>query len=129
MATGIAEGFTQSSVVQSLITGSIRTYFCLTYPWTLKQYYYFIDVFYNHPFHDAPMLYFYSHNDPMCYVPAIEDVIKYQKEHGYQVLSHDWPVSAHAQHMMQHPIEYKSSLTQFLMKIDPGNMLLAKSKL
>ena len=129
ISTSASQAVGQSWILQSLIKGSMMLYFYMSYPWTIRIYHQSIDSFHNYPFREAPILYFYSHNDHICSVSLIENMIKYQREHGYQVFSHDWPVSAHVRHMIQHPIEYKSTLTQFLIKIDPTNALLLKSKL
>ena len=129
MVANISKLATDSSIAQNLVKQSLTVYFYLTHHWTVRVFDEVQDAFTRYPFLNAAILHFYSHNDSMCDISSIEDIIKYQKEHGYQVFSHDWPVSAHAQHMVRHPIEYKSSLAQFLMKIDPGNTLLVGSRL
>lgn len=129
MATGVSKAATQSKILQSAIKGSVMTYFRLTYPWTNSYYDHFIRSFHDNPLKSVPLLYFYSHNDPMCHVPSIIELTKYQREQGYDVTVKDWRLSAHAQHYSKHPGEYRSTLVHFLMRVDPTNSLIPKSKL
>ena len=120
---------TPYTLLQTLVIQTFRLYCYIMYDWTERIYDRILHAYTNYPFSNAPVLYLYSLDDPLCDVSAINDLINYQKEHGCQVFSRKWLVSAHAQHIIQHPIEYKSALTQFLMRIDAGNNLLANSRL
>ncbi|KAF6036838.1 hypothetical protein EB796_004854 [Bugula neritina] len=129
MTTGIAHGFSQSKVAQFMVSGTIDLYLAMTHRWTVRLYDIFINAFYNNPVPKAPLLYFYSHNDPMSDPESVADVINYQKLNGYDVVFKDWQLSAHAQHYVRHPKDYVDVLDRFLKRIDTNNPLLFLSKL
>ncbi|XP_067944175.1 transmembrane protein 53-like isoform X2 [Watersipora subatra] len=130
MCTGIAENFAKGRPLFKLvITQTLAAYFYLTHSSTVKVYEEFVDAFQTPPLPHTPLLYFYSLNDPMSDPVAIAQLIAEQKEKGYTVFHRSWEVSAHTQHMLHHPQEYKSTLKKFLMTIDPGNKLFLRAAL
>lgn len=128
MTNGVANSITQSSIGQKLLKLTLSTYFSISYPWTVRLYNIFIDSFINNPLPQAPILYFYSRDDPMCDSQSMKEIIERQKNLGYDVSYKDWKSSGHVQHYVNHTTEYLNHLDDFLIKINPENSKLLRSK-
>jgi len=89
-----------------------------------------VAAWYEYPkYIQAPTLYYYSHNDPMCHTDTMEELITYQTSKGWNVTSRSWPDSPHTLHYMRNPEEYKQALDDLLTKAGFDSSIMVRSKL
>lgn len=129
MINGLTHSLTSSASLQAVAHGLFHSYFALSRPWTIQVYEQMIESWKKSPVRHAPILYFFSHNDPMCDVKGMEGLIAEQREDGFTVFNRWWQVSKHAQHLKQHQVEYLNELNHLLTVVDPTNENLHPSKL
>ena len=87
MGTGIAKSYASTAFVQGLITTSVKVYLKMTSHYTVDNYNAAVSTFYENPVR-SPVLFFYSHNDPMSDPKVLEDmVVQWQSTRGDDVVT------------------------------------------
>ncbi|XP_033749461.1 uncharacterized protein LOC117334111 [Pecten maximus] len=119
MSTGIAVALPGTNTMKKPILHMMDVYFNRTKETTRDEYDKLVDLFTTDPV-VVPTQLFYSYGDPMCYVPAIEQMITgWQRDiPDFDVTSKCWEKSVHAAHMKFHEEEYLIKWQEWLDKID-----------
>ena len=69
------------------------------------------------PVLDVPQLYLYSETDRVAARAHIEEVMDRQRKMGRLVRGVKWKDSKHVRHLIDHPDEYKQSLSDFILHL------------
>uniref|UniRef100_UPI00398E6629 transmembrane protein 53-A isoform X2 n=1 Tax=Pristiophorus japonicus TaxID=55135 RepID=UPI00398E6629 len=91
-------------------------FFWLLSGYTVNHYQTAIATLWERPCH-APILIFYSENDPLCDNTKMESLLHGWRRKGIPVFGKSWKISRHAGHLRQHPEEYQSTLQNFLQSL------------
>lgn len=119
MAVGVGLGLSSNKIIQTAIPFAISIFFQLTYPWTVKFYNKYIDLFKQKPL-EIPTLLYACKNDPMSQYEVLEVLEKYWHEKfNFPLVFHSWDKSKHSAHLQVHKNEYTQILTKFLCCV-PG---------
>ncbi|XP_067861494.1 transmembrane protein 53-A [Heptranchias perlo] len=112
MAKGVSQ-MLAPSFLQSFLTRATLFYFWLLSGYTVIHYETAIKTFWEMPCR-APILMFYSENDPLSDYAEVEALLRGWRRKGIHVHGKSWEISRHAGHLRQHPQEYQGALHNFL---------------
>lgn len=117
MAVGVGLGASRNPVIQKVIPWTMRAYFAVTYPWTVRVFNLYIDQFKQKPL-QIPTLIFYSKNDPMSEYQVLFDLIQeWRSRFSFHLTDKCWEKSRHAGHLQVHREEYLALINQFLASV------------
>ncbi|OWF41380.1 uncharacterized protein LOC110462574 [Mizuhopecten yessoensis] len=122
MSTGIAVALPGTNLMKKPILQMMDVYYNMTKETTRDEYDKLVDLFKVDPIM-APTLLFYSYNDPMCYVPSIEEMITnwHRDLPALDVTSKCWEKSIHAAHLKFHQEEYLNHWGAWMTKISQNS--------
>ncbi|XP_060068882.1 uncharacterized protein LOC132548994 [Ylistrum balloti] len=117
MSTGIAVALPGTNALKKPILQIMDVYYNKTKETTRDEYDKLVDLFKADPI-TVPTQLFYSYSDPMCYVPAMEDIIKnwHRCHPDFDVTSKCWNKSIHAAHLKCHPEEYLQHWEEWIQR-------------
>lgn len=119
MSTGMTVALPGNNVMKKPILKVMDTYYNMTKQSTRDEFDRLVDLFKSQPIM-VPTLLFYSYNDPMCYVPAMEEMIENWRRNlpDFDVKGKCWEDSIHAAHLKFHTEEYLESWNELMAKIN-----------
>lgn len=118
MSTGIAAAFHGSGNLTKPIIALMNLYYNITNKRTQVVYDKLVRNFRESPI-TVPTLIYYSHNDPMCDVPTMEEmIVNWQNDFPYfDVTVKSWEKSVHAAHLKFHRDEYLACWKNLINKV------------
>lgn len=115
MALGVSQ-LIRPQALGPIIKTTASLYFHLCPGCTVRHYEEAVGAFQQPPVR-APTLVFYSHDDPLCDVARLRQLMAGWQQEGMAVWTQAWETSRHAAHLRQHPLEYRSALAAFLARL------------
>lgn len=115
MALGVSQ-LIRPQALGPVIKATALLYFHLCPGCTVRHYEAAVDAFQQPPVR-PPTLVFYSHDDPLCDVAHLRQLLAGWQREGMAVWAQAWETSRHAAHLRQHPLEYRSALAAFLARL------------
>ncbi|XP_049631291.1 transmembrane protein 53-A-like isoform X2 [Suncus etruscus] len=115
MALGVSQ-LIRPQALGPVIKATATLYFYLFPGCTVRHYEAALDAFHRPPV-QPPTLIFYSHDDPLCDVARLRELLAGWQQEGMAVWTQAWETSRHAAHLRQHPLEYRRALSTFLGRL------------
>ncbi|XP_078091866.1 transmembrane protein 53-A [Mustelus asterias] len=115
MAKGVAQMLVPP-FLQPFFKWATLFYFWFFKSYTVRHYQTSIQAFKETPYH-TPILTFYSENDPLSDYNEVEAMLRNWCGKDIQVTGKSWKISRHAGHLRHHPLEYQSTLENFLQSL------------
>ncbi|XP_076101402.1 uncharacterized protein LOC143071154 [Mytilus galloprovincialis] len=118
MSTGIAAALHDSGVLTKPIIAIMDAYYKTTNKKTKEVYDKLVQNFKEDPV-VVPTLMYFSHNDPMCHVPTMTEMVSdwNNKFPQFDVTVKSWEESIHAAHLKFHKEEYLVSWWELINKV------------
>ncbi|XP_016045126.2 transmembrane protein 53-B-like [Erinaceus europaeus] len=115
MALGVSQ-LMNPQALGPLVKATALLYFRLCPGCTVRHYDAAVDAFWEPPVR-PPTLVFYSHDDPLCDLARLWELLASWQQAGTAVWAQAWETSRHAAHLRLHPKDYRDALLAFLGRL------------